>query len=87
MEGFELEVLKDAKELLSSSQAPALCVEFSKLHPTYGGDLHDIYDFIGSANDYSFFKLKYGKGMPSELVRISDKKELLCHDNVFLFSQ
>ena len=85
VEGFELEVLKGARTLLSSPQAPALCVEFSGLHPTYGGNVHDIYYFIKSLNDYSFYKLKHGKGVPSELVRISKEKELPYHDNVFCF--
>lgn len=85
VEGFELEVLKGARTLLSSSQAPALCVEFSQYHSRSGGNMRNIYDFIRSVNDYSFFKLKYGKGVPSELVRISDVKELPHHDNVFAY--
>jgi len=85
VEGFELEVLKGAKILLNSSHAPALCVEFSNLHPTHGGRVRDIYNFIKSANDYSFFKLKYGKGVPSGLVKISNEKDLPVHDNVFCF--
>lgn len=85
VEGFELEVLKGARTFLSSTQAPALCVEFSELHPTYGGNLLDIYEFINSVNDYYFFKLNCGKAVPSELVRISKKEELPYHDNVFCF--
>jgi len=85
VEGFELEVLKGAKILLSSLQAPALCVEFSELHPTYGGNVYAIYNFIKSTNDYFFFKLKYGKERPSKLIRISSEKELPYHDNVFCF--
>lgn len=82
VEGFEL---KGARALLSSPQAPALSIEFCKRHPTQGGDVRDIYYLIKSANDYSFFKLKYGERLPSELVRISDEKELPYHDNVFCF--
>jgi len=85
VEGFELEVLRGARALLASSQAPALCVEFSELHPTYGGNVTDIYDFIKSVNNYSFFKLKQGKGVPSELVPILNEEELPRHDNVFCF--
>lgn len=85
VEGFELEVLKGAKILLNSSHAPVLCIEFSNLHPTYGGDVRDIYNFIKSANDYSFFKLKYGKGVPSKLVKIFNENDLPFHDNVFCF--
>jgi len=84
VEGFELEVLKGAKSLLRSSTAPALCVEFSALHPVYGGDLRDVCDFIQELNPYRFFRLKYGKEVPSPLVEIT-KDELPEHDNVFCF--
>ena len=85
VEGFELEVLKGAKTLLEGSQAPMLCVEYSNLHPQYRGNPRDIYIFIKSVNDYSFYKLKYGKEVPSKLVRISREQELPDHDNVFCF--
>lgn len=85
VEGFELEVLKGARILLSSLQAPALCVEFSSLHSTYAGSVCDIYNFIKNINGYFFFKLKLGKGVPSKLIRINDEKELPYHDNVFCF--
>ena len=85
VEGFELEVLKGAKILLEGSQAPMLCVEYSNLLPKYRGTARDIYTFIKSVNDYSFYKLKKGKGVPSELVRISREQELPDHDNVFCF--
>lgn len=85
VEGFELEVLKGAKTLLEDSQAPMLCVEYSNLHPQYRGTTRDIYTFIKSVNDYSFYKLKKGKGVPSELVRISGEQELPDHNNVFCF--
>jgi len=83
VEGFELEVLKGARALLGSSSAPALCIEFSTLHPVHGGDLGDLYDFIREINCYRFFKLKYGKEVPSRLVEITKKDELPKHDNVF----
>lgn len=85
VEGFELEVLKGTRALLAGPKAPWLCIECSELHPIYGGSLHDIYDLIKSINDYSFFKLKHGKGIPSKLVRISNEKELPYHDNIFCF--
>jgi len=86
VEGFELEVLLGAKALLSSSEAPALCVEFSNLHPQYKErSARDLYEFISSVNNYAFFKLKYGKGIPSELIMISEEEQLPRHDNVFCF--
>jgi len=85
VEGFELEVLKGAKALLSSLHAPALCVEFSEFYSISDGGMRDLYNLIKATNDYFFFKLEYGKGIPSELVRISNEKELPLHDNVFCF--
>ena len=85
VEGFELEVLKGAKTLLEGPRAPMLCVEYSILHPQYRGNPRDIYTFIKSVNDYSFYKLKHGKEIPSKLVRISGEQELPVQDNVFCF--
>jgi FkbM family methyltransferase len=85
VEGFELEVLKGAKTLLEGSQAPMLCLEYSRLHPQSRGTTRDIYTFIKSVNDYSLYRLKKGKGVPSELVRISREQELPDHDDVFCF--
>lgn len=85
VEGYELEVLKGATKLLSSPQAPALCIEFSRMHPMFGGDVLDIYYFIRNVNNYSIFKLKRGKGIPSKLVRILKESDLPYHDNIFCF--
>ena len=82
VEDFELEVLKGSKNLLSSANAPALCVEFSTLHAVYGGNLHDIYDFIKEINCYRAFRCRLGKEVPSTLVEIT-KIELPKHDNLF----
>lgn len=85
VEGWELEVLKGAKTQLGGPEAPILCVECTTLHAQYGGNPEDIYKFIKSVNDYSCYKLKYSKEVPSELVKISDEKELPRHDNIFCF--
>jgi FkbM family methyltransferase len=85
VEGFELEVIKGAKKLLSSQRAPALCIEFSILHPIYGGNIHDVYNFIKEVNNYHLFRLKRGKGIPSKLIEINSENELTYHDNVFCF--
>lgn len=85
VEGFELEVLKGAQKLLRSQQAPILCVEYSSLHPQFGGRTIDIYRFIKQINDYSVYKLQYGKEVPSKLVRVRREHELPNHDNIFCF--
>jgi len=36
-------------------------------------------------NDYRIYKLKYGKGRPSKLIKIKSAKDLSFHDNLFCF--
>jgi FkbM family methyltransferase len=85
VEGFELQVLRGAEKLLRSMKAPMLCVEYSTLLPQFGGDTREIYTFIKSVNNYSCYKLTHSKEIPSELVKISDEKQLPRHDNIFCF--
>lgn len=81
VEGFELEVLKGARKLLSSPEAPILCVEFEQNR----GNRSDIYKFITSVNDYFLYRLKYGKSIPSRLIGISEENQLQNYDNIFCF--
>jgi len=81
VEGFELEVLKGARNLLSSPEAPMLCVEYEQNR----GNRSEIYKFITSINNYSLYRLKHGKSIPSKLVRISKKHQLQNYDNIFCF--
>ena len=83
VEGMELKVLEGSRTLLSSPEAPILCVEFSDLQSNKYEDLLRMYKFIKSINEYSCFKLMYGKSVPSRLVKISGEKHLPHHDNVF----
>jgi len=85
VEGWELEVLKGSKNLLSSPSAPIICVEYSNLHKTQGGQLLNIYDFILSINHYQIYKLEKGKSRKSRLIRISSAEDLPYHDNLFCF--
>ena len=85
VEGWELEVIKGAGRLLSKSDAPIICVEYSNLHPTYGRNLTDMYKYILGVNDYRVFKLAKGKETVSKLVRIVDATDLPFHDNLFCF--
>ncbi len=84
VEGWELEVLKGARQLLARSVAPILCVEYSRLSHK---DTHteDIYDFLGSINKYRIFKLKKTKEWISKLVEINNRTGLPDHDNLFCF--
>jgi FkbM family methyltransferase len=85
IEGYELEALKGAENLLQCSSPPILIIEYSNLHPQHGGTVLDIYRFLQALNNYHFYKLRQSKSTPSRLVRITEPKELPHHDNVFCF--
>lgn len=85
VEGYELEVLKGARELLQSSHAPILCIEYIKEMPREKGVAEDICDFVKSVNRYSVYKLKKSSFMPSKLIEVQNKDELPDHDNIFCF--
>ncbi|MFQ5639516.1 MAG: FkbM family methyltransferase [bacterium] len=85
VEGYELEVLKGAINLLSGPNAPILIIEYSRYHAQHGGNTHDIYRFIHSLKKYSIYKLKYSKEIPSDLVEVFEEKDLPRHDNLFCF--
>lgn len=85
VEGWELEVLKGARRVLSQAHAPIICVEYSCLHPIQGGEPLDIYRFITSINGYRCFKLEKSKSTPSKLMAIREIRDLPKHDNLFCF--
>ena len=84
VEGWELEVLKGAKELLSSDKAPVVIIEYSETHPIFGGELMDIYDNLVRINDYKIYRLEGGKENISPFYEIGPL-ELPKHDNLFCF--
>ncbi|NJO90457.1 MAG: FkbM family methyltransferase [Chloroflexia bacterium] len=83
VEGWELEVLKGAKKLLSGNEAPIIIIEYSTTHPPYKGELTDIYNFILDVNNYSIFKFENGKENISKLIEIKSVSDLPIHDNLF----
>lgn len=90
VEGWELNVLKGAKFLLQSIEAPIICIEFcieySKIVKSLKNiHLTDIYNYILMINEYRIYKLKYGKGNPSKLIKIKSAEDLPYHDNLFCF--
>ena len=84
VEGWELHVLRGAKFLLQSTQAPIICIEYSNLVPQGSRQILDIYYFL-SNNNYSIYKLKRGKEIQSKLVKITGIADLPHHDNLFCF--
>lgn len=85
VEGWEINVLKGARDVLTGDRAPALCVEYTSYHDQAAGTLTDLYDYITSVNRYRCFKLRYGKETISRLVPILSRADLPRHDNIFCF--
>lgn len=85
VEGWELEVLKGGKTLLSRSDAPILCIECSRLHPLHNAKIEDLFTFVSEINAYQIFRLARGKERASKLVKIETAEALPRHDNIFCF--
>lgn len=85
VEGWQLDVLQGGKKLLSTNNAPILCVEYSVSYSPRKEQLHDVYDFIRNINDYQIFKLRNGKETISPLIRIAGIADLPKHGNIFCF--
>ncbi len=83
VEGWELEVLKGAREFLRSGRAPILCLECSQYNPFPNGTVSDLYTFVRSVNDYRVYKLEQGSLRVGRLVEIADGEDLPQHDNIF----
>jgi len=84
VEGWELEVLRGGKELLSRDDAPALCIEFSVSHPMAGGQPRDLFDLV-IALGYDVYRCAKSKGVASPLVPVRSYDDLPEHDNLFCF--
>jgi hypothetical protein len=81
VEGFELEVLKGAQNILKKYK-PILIIEFSEDRDNVHTSSAEIVDFIRSHARYSLFKLAGGKERKSKLVEILSYEDLPKHDNV-----
>lgn len=88
VEGYELNVLKGAKDfLLNSKYPPSLIIEFSSNRSnTFGDNLFPLFFFLNDLKIYRFFKASKGKEKISKLVEFTNKEELPIHDNVFCFT-
>jgi len=87
VEGYELEVLQGAKQLLSSSDAPILCIECNtSLNGIEGKDIFAIFDFIKDCNSsFSFYQLSKTSHVVSKLKQIYSCNELNTNDNLYCF--
>lgn len=85
VEGFELEVLKGAKETIRKFH-PVLIVELSENRKNVHESSIEIIDWIKTLGNYRFYKLKGGKERKSKLVEINSNEELPRHDNIVCIS-
>ena len=87
IEGYELEALKGALEILKK-MSPMLIIECSDVRENLGGaDKNALFDFILNANDYNIYKLKGSKARKSKLIQVTQKHEMPEHDNIFCFTK
>ena len=88
IEGFELEALKGAENLLSSQTPPILIVECTEEteHKNYSREA--LYSYLKETNrKYRFYKLKGSKSRKSKLVEVNSISDLPTHDNLFCISE
>ena len=84
IEGFELEALKGASRILSSTKPPILIVECTEETEHQGYSRVALYKWLKETNDqYKFYKLKGSKSRKSGLIEVKSETELPTHDNLF----
>lgn len=84
IEGFELEALEGALDLLSSPEPPMLMIECSEKRENSFGETKDpLYDFLKKLDQYRIFKGRKDKSRVSKLVEVLDIKNLPAHDNIY----
>lgn len=81
VEGFELEVLEGAGELLRGEDAPILCVEYGM----YDDKEAKLLEFLWALPGYELFQLKGTKKRESPLVQLARGTPIRARDNVFCF--
>jgi len=80
VEGFELEVLKGAKETIIKYQ-PILIIELSSQRDN-NYEINELMDYLDGFGIYNYFKLKGTKERVSKLIQIHSREELPEHDNI-----
>jgi len=84
IEGFELEALEGALDLLNSPNAPMLMVECSENREnTFGNRTDPLYKFLMGLGRYRIFKGKKEKSRVSKLTEVLSLDALPAHDNIF----
>jgi FkbM family methyltransferase len=87
VEGFELQVLGGALDLLRSRPAPIVCMEVSRALPVERGDALSAHRFMLSVDHYVPFRFVEGKGRPSPLVPVLEEALIPAHENVIYMTR
>lgn len=85
VEGFELEVLRGARRLISGREAPALIIECCLVREMRSYTAEELFQFIMGINAYSIYKLQKGKMRLSALIPVRRAEDLPKDDNIFCF--
>lgn len=85
VEGFEMEVLKGAKELLASEDGPILVVECSITRQNYHYSMSDLYSLLTEKYGYAIFRFEISKEKISRLKAVNSVDDLPKHDNIVAF--
>ena len=87
VEGYEMEVLMGAGDILAGEAPPMLIIECSEMREnTVGQGSVKMYEFLKGINQFRLFKSSGGKGKVSRLVEINNRSELPVHDNIYCFT-
>lgn len=83
VEGYELEALKGAKDILQRKHPPVLIIECTEETEHQEFTREDLFDHIRSVQPrYQCYKLKGTKLRRSPLVKVNRKEDLPTHDNL-----
>ena len=87
VEGFEIDVLKGSKNILSSKNPPIICIEYVKRLQSLNKHDVTIYQFIKEINEYIIFQLEKSSNTVSKLVEINSEEQLRDYDNMYCFTE
>lgn len=85
VEGFEMEVLKGAQNLLSKEDGPILVIECSTTRQNFQYSMEDLFNFLTKTKGYSIFRFGISKEKISRLVPVNSVNQLPNHDNIVAF--
>lgn len=86
VEGFEIHVLKGAKNILKTNP-PIICVEYVKRLQKLNDSDVSIYQFIKENNDYKIFQLEKTSSTKSKLIEVENEEALRDMDNIYCFTK